>query len=128
MYNQNWSEKHHGVEEVVDDEGNVTFEYSIETNSDLATNLKGHLLLTTGDIDNNVHPAGTLRMAEALVRANKRFDFFVFPGQRHSYGDMANYWFWLRAEYFVTHLLGDREWNANIVELDLEQEQTGRGR
>ena len=124
VYNQNWSEKHHGVEEVTNDEGEITFEYDIEKNSDLAANLKGHLLLTTGDIDNNVHPAGTFRMAEALIKANKRFDFFMFPGQRHGYGDMRDYWFWLRAEYFVTHLLGDYRWNANITELDLEREQS----
>ena len=46
VYNRNWSETHHGVEEVIDDEGNVTFEYDIEKNSDLAANLKGHLLLS----------------------------------------------------------------------------------
>ena len=95
----------------------MTFEYDIETNSDLAANLKGHLLLTTGDVDNNVHHAGTHRMAEALIRANKRFDFFVFPGQRHGYGDMSDYWFWLRAEYFVKHLLGDERTSADISEL-----------
>ena len=127
VYNLNWSEKHDGVKEVVDDEGEVSFEYDIDKNSDLAANLKGHLLLTTGDVDNNVHHAGTFRMAEALIRANKRFDFFVFPGQRHGYGNMGNYWFWLRAEYFVEHLLGNESDNANIVELDNEQEQT-RGR
>ena len=125
VYNQNWSEKHHGVKEVVDDEGNVTFEYDIEKNSDLAANLKGRLLLTTGDIDNNVHHAGTHRMTQALIRANKRFDYFVFPGQRHGYGDMSDYWFWLRAEYFVKHLLGDNRWNADIRQLNVEQEQTG---
>ena len=124
VYNRNWSETHHGVQEVVDDEGNVSFEYDIEKNSDLAANLKGHLLLTTGDVDNNVHHAGTFRMAEALIRANKRFDFFMFPGQRHGYGDMSDYWFWLRAEYFVKHLLGDDEWNANLLQLQVEQPKT----
>ncbi len=124
VYNRWWSEKHHGVKEVVDDSGKVTFEYDIEKNSDLAKNLKGHLLLTTGDIDNNVHPAGTLRMAEALIKANKRFDFFMFPGQRHGYGNMSDYWFWLRAEYFVKHLLGDTQWSADIVQLNVEREQT----
>jgi dipeptidyl-peptidase-4 len=121
VYNQNWSEKHDGVEEVVDDEGNVTFEYDIQRNSELAANLKGHLLLTTGDVDNNVHHAGTFRMADALIRANKRFDFFVFPGQRHGYGDMGDYWFWLRAEYFVRHLLGASEESADIVPLQVER-------
>jgi len=125
IYNANWSEKHHGIKEVVRND-TTSFEYSIATNSALARNLKGHLMLTTGDIDNNVHPAATYRMAEALIRANKRFDFFLFPGQRHGFGNMSDYWFWLRAEYFVTHLLGDRRWNVNITELELEREQTGR--
>lgn len=124
VYNRWWSETHHGVKEVVDDEGNVTFEYDIEKNSDLAANLKGHLLLTTGDIDNNVHHAGTFRMAEALIRANKRFDFFVFPGQRHGYGNMGDYWFWLRAEYFVKHLLGAEADMADILPLQVEQPKT----
>jgi hypothetical protein len=34
-------------------------EYDIEKNSELAKNLKGHLMLSTGEIDNNVHPANT---------------------------------------------------------------------
>ncbi len=115
------------MKEVTDDEGEVSFEYDIARNSYLAANLKGHLLLTTGDVDNNVHHAGTFRMAEALIRANKRFDLFVFPGQRHGYGNMSNYWFWLRAEYFVEHLLGDARELADITELNNEQEQTRGG-
>ncbi|RMH12765.1 MAG: S9 family peptidase [Gemmatimonadetes bacterium] len=125
IYNWNWSEKHHGIQEKTNDEGETEFVYDIETNPELAANLKGHLLLTTGDIDNNVHPANTYRMAEALIKANKRFDFFLFPGQRHGYGNMSDYWFWLRAEYFVRHLLGDTRWSADIVQLNLEREQTG---
>ncbi len=121
IYNQNWSEKHHGVKEVARGDS-ITFEYAIEKNSELARNLKGHLMLTTGDIDNNVHPGGTFRMAEALIKANKRFDFFIFPGQRHGYGNMSDYWFWLRSEYFVRHLLGDTRGNVNIAELDLERD------
>lgn len=122
VYNLNWSEKHDGVKEVKDSTGAVTgFEYDIDKNSDLAANLKGHLLLTTGDVDNNVHHAGTFRMAQALIRANKRFDFFIFPGQRHGFGNMSDYWFWLRAEYFVKHLLGDDRWNSDIVEMQVER-------
>ena len=121
VYNRWWSETHHGVKEEVSDSGEVSFEYDIEKNSDLAANLKGHLLLTTGDVDNNVHHAGTLRMADALIKANKRFDMFVFPGQRHGYGTMSDYWYWLRAEYFVHHLLGDWQWSADITQLQVEQ-------
>jgi len=125
VYNRWWSETHHGVERVVDDSGEVSFDFSIDKNSDLAGNLEGHLLLTTGTIDNNVHPANTYRMAKALIDANKRFDFFAFPGQRHGFGRMNDYWFWLRAEYFVEHLLGDDRWNANVRPLRKEAPSDG---
>jgi len=71
VYNNTWSEKHHGLKEVTGKDGNVTFEYAIDKNSELAKNLKGHLLLSTGDIDNNVHPSNTYRLVDALIRANK---------------------------------------------------------
>ncbi len=125
IYNRWWSESHHGVKEVKDKDGNITFEYSIDKNTDLAKNLKGHLLLATGDMDDNVHPANTLRMANALIRANKRFDLFTFPGQRHGYGDMSDYWFWLRSDYFCKHLIGDSDTSVDIMELNREKEQTG---
>ena len=105
IYNNSWSEKHHGVKEVEKD-GKVTFEYDIEKNSELAKNLKGHLMLITGDIDNNVHPANTYRLADALIKANKRFDMFVLPGVRHSFQPVAGYVNWLRGDYFARHLLG----------------------
>jgi dipeptidyl aminopeptidase/acylaminoacyl peptidase len=123
IYNRWWSETHHGVKEIVEGDS-VRFEYDIAKNPDLAKNLKGELMLTTGDRDNNVHHANTVRMAEALIRANKRFDYFIFPGQRHGYGDMSDYWFWLRSEYFVRHLLGDDRKRADITELNLERQQT----
>lgn len=125
IYNRWWSEKHHGVKEVVDKDGQVKFEYSIDKNSELARNLKGRLLLVTGDIDDNVHPANTFRLAAALIKAGKRFDFFLFPGQRHGYGDMNDYWFWIRADYFARHLLGDFTQPVDLVELQREREQTG---
>ncbi len=129
VYNKGWSEKHHGVKEVTDKDGNVKFEYSIEKNSELAKNLKGRLLLATGDIDDNVHPANTLRMADALIKANKRFDFFIIPGKRHGYADATNYFFWVRADYFCRHLLGDSAESVDMIELNKEREQTGeRGR
>ena len=107
IYNRWWSEKHHGVQERVLPSGDTTFVYQIEKNSELAKNLKGHLMLSTGDVDNNVHPAGTIRMANALIKAGKRFEFVLLPGQRHGYGDMNEYFFWKMGDYFVAHLLGD---------------------
>jgi dipeptidyl-peptidase-4 len=103
----------------------VTFEYDIEKNSELAKNLKGHLMLITGDIDNNVHPAGTYRLADALIKANKRFDMFVLPGMRHSFAPVANYVNWLRGDYFARHLLGSSDESVDITELNKEIEQVG---
>ena len=120
IYNRWWSETHHGVERTVNDSGEVSWEYDIGKNSALAGHLEGDLLLTTGTIDNNVHPANTYRMAKALIEANKRFDFFVFPGQRHGYDSMSDYWFWRRAEYFVEHLLNDERTDADIEPLQEE--------
>ena len=123
IYNRWWSEKHHGVDEIVDKDGNVTFEYDIQKNSEVAKNLKGRLLITTGDIDNNVHPANTIRLANALIKANKRFDFFLFPGQRHGFGPMNEYFFWLRADYFCKHLIGDYSQTVDIDEINRDIEK-----
>lgn len=118
IYNRWWSEKHHGIKEEVNDKGEIVFKYAIDKNPDIAANLKGKLLITTGDIDNNVHPAATVRMAQALIKANKRFDYFVFPGQRHGYGNMNEYFFWLRGDYFCEHLLGQSDQNADIKQMN----------
>lgn len=126
VYNRWWSEKHNGVKEIVTPKGDTTFQYSIDKNPELAKNLKGRLLLSTGDIDNNVHPANTIRMANALIKANKRFDFVLLPGQRHAYGDMTEYFFWQKADYFVKWLLGDFSQPVDIVEMDREVEMTGK--
>ena len=77
------------------------------TNIKLAPNLKGRILLATGDMDNNVHPGGTIRLANALIKANKRFDFILLPGKPHGYGDMQPYFNRQLMEYFAEHLLGD---------------------
>jgi dipeptidyl aminopeptidase/acylaminoacyl peptidase len=121
IYNNTWSEKHHGVKEVDKGNGDVDFEYDIEKNSELAKNLKGHLMLMTGDMDNNVHPANTLRMADALIKANKRFDMFIIPGKRHGYADAQAYVNWIRADYFCRHLLGQAADSVDIVELNKEE-------
>lgn len=124
IYNRWWSEKHHGVKEVIEKDNVVKFEYTIDKNSEVAKNLKGRLLLTTGDIDNNVHPGNTFRLANALIKANKRFDVFLFPGQRHGYGDISDYWNWIRADYFCKWLLGDFSQTIDMRELNREKEQT----
>lgn len=123
VYNRWWSERHHGVKEIEDESGEITFKYAIDKNPDIAKNLKGKLLVTTGDMDNNVHPAGTIRMVKALIDANKRFDYFLFPSQRHGYGNMNEYFFWLRSDYFAEHLLGDYDRNTDIKYMNNERQQ-----
>jgi hypothetical protein len=82
--------------------------------------------LCTGDIDNNVHPGNTIRVANALIKADKRFDFVILPGQRHGYGDMTEYFWWRTADYFSRWLIGDETARpVAIEEMDKEIPQTG---
>lgn len=104
MYNRWWSETHHGVKEKVTEEGDTTFIYSIDTNPEIARNLKGHLMLVHGDVDNNVHPGNSIRVANALIRANKRFDFLPMPTQQHSFRNMDEYFYWRLLDYFTDNL------------------------
>ncbi len=92
------------------------FKAAIDKNQDLAKNLKGHLLLVHGDIDNNVHPGNTLRVADALIKANKRFDFMILPGQRHAFGNAVPYFDRLMWYYFAEHLLGDYRTNVELTD------------
>ena len=128
IYNSWWSEKHHGVKETIGEKGDTSFVYNIEKNQDLAKNLKGHLMLTTGDIDNNVSPANTIRVINALIKANKRFDLMLLPGQRHGYGDMQEYFFWGLADYYSKWLLSDFSQPVDIVEMNRDKEQSGNKR
>ncbi|MBQ3245410.1 MAG: alpha/beta fold hydrolase [Bacteroidales bacterium] len=114
IYNRWWSETHHGVKEVVSEKGDTTFVYKIATNPEIARNLKGHLLLVHGDIDNNVHPGNTMRVVEALIRAGKRFDMLMLPKQRHGFGDMNEYFYWRLVDYFSEHLRGESEVSVDI--------------
>ncbi len=116
IYNRWWSEQHHGILEKVS-RGDTTFVYSIDTNQEIAKNLKGHLLLVHGDMDNNVHPAGTIRVINALIRANKRFDMLFLPGQRHGFGDMNEYFFWRMADYYSEWLMG----SSKRSEVDIKE-------
>ena len=106
IYNRWWSEQHHGIREKIT-ETDTTYTIRVATNSELARNLRGRLLLVTGDIDDNVHPSNTYRVVDALIRANKRFDMLVLPGQRHGFGDMNEFFFWKMADHYTRYLMGD---------------------
>lgn len=57
--------------------------YSASSNRDNAHLLEGDLLLTVGEIDQNVDPASTMQVVDALINADKDFEFIVFPGLGH---------------------------------------------
>jgi dipeptidyl aminopeptidase/acylaminoacyl peptidase len=88
----------------------------VPTNAELAANLKGHLLLVHGDMDNNVHPANTIRLVDALIKANKRFDMLILPGKSHAFADEQPYFTQRMWDFFAEHLLEDRQTGADIYE------------
>jgi dipeptidyl aminopeptidase/acylaminoacyl peptidase len=108
--------------ELVNDEYDVVYEIDVPANHELAANLKGHLLLVHGEVDNNVHPAGTIRLVNALIDAGKRFDFLILPEQRHGFtGSKSRYFERMKWEYFAEHLLGDyRENRVEMFDRDRE--------
>lgn len=127
IYNNTWSEEHNGIEEVDGKDGKATFtDYKVDTNVALAANLKGHLLLSTGDMDNNVNMSNTMRLVNALIRANKRFDLVVLPGERHGYSSDTEYFFWRKADYFCQYLLGASPHDADMDMLQREVAETGK--
>ena len=102
------------MKEVVSEKGDTTFVYKIATNPEIVKQLKGHLMLVHGDIDNKVHYANTIRVVNALIRANKRFEMLILPGQRHSFGDMDEYFYWRLVDFFSEHLKGQKETSVDI--------------
>jgi dipeptidyl aminopeptidase/acylaminoacyl peptidase len=78
--------------------------YSECSNIDNASRLRGKLFLMVGELDNNVPPESTMRLADALIKAGKDFDLLVVPGAAHSIG--GSYGERRRQDFFVRHLLG----------------------
>ena len=66
--------------------------------------LHGKLLLIVGELDNNVPPESTLRLADALIKAGKDFDLVVVPGAGHGMG--GAYGSRRMQDFFVRHLHG----------------------
>jgi dipeptidyl-peptidase 4 len=86
--------------------GDYYHEHSNITN---AANLKGHLLLAHGGIDENVNPSATFKLAENLIKAGKDFDLFIWPSRNHSFGrPVGDYFTKKRWDYFIEHLMGEK--------------------
>jgi len=102
-YEDDWAEKWMGL---LTKNADGTSNYSSQANQPLAKNLKGHLLLAHGTMDDNVPPYNTLLVVDELIKANKDFDLLMLPNQRHGYGNASNYMMRRRWDYFVRYLLG----------------------
>jgi len=79
--------------------------YDEQSNFFLADKLKGNLLLVHGNMDNNVNPAASMRMADALIEANKDFELLMIPGCNHGTLYYNKYFLRKRWDFFVKHLM-----------------------
>ena len=70
------------------------------------------LMLMVGEIDDNVDPASTMQVVNALIKAKKEFELVVVPGSNHTLG--GDYGDRKRFDFFVRNLLGvtPPDWNT----------------
>ncbi len=101
-YNIYWAEKYQGVMER--DTLRKTDNFEDEANKTHAKGLRGKLLLMHGDMDDNVHPAMTIQLVDALIKANQDFDLIMAPDRAHGLNEP--YFIRRRWDYFVRHLMG----------------------
>jgi dipeptidyl aminopeptidase/acylaminoacyl peptidase len=87
-------------------------QYAASSNIDNAHRLQGRLLLIVGELDRNVPPESTYRLVDALIRANKDFDFIMVPGGGHGGGGRHGHR--RRQDFFRKHLLGIEPPNYNV--------------
>ena len=89
----------------------VDSSYVACSNVENAHRLTRPLMLVVGEMDDNVDPASTMQVVNALIKAGKDFELVVLPGVRHTMGE--RYGEHKRFDFFVEHLLGVRspDWN-----------------
>lgn len=100
-YEDDWGERYQGL---LTKNPDGSTNYDDQANQNLAKNLKGHLLLAHGTLDDNVPPYNTLLVVDALIKANKDFDLLLLPNQHHGYGAESLYMMRRRWDYFVRYL------------------------
>ncbi len=101
-YNIYWAEKYQGL--LQRDTARKADNFDASANKTMAKNLRGHLMLMHGDMDDNVHPANTIQLVDELIKANKTFDLIMAPNRNHGLNEP--YFIRRRWDYFVQHLLG----------------------
>jgi dipeptidyl aminopeptidase/acylaminoacyl peptidase len=102
VYEDDWGERYEGL--LV--RTGTTDNYATEANETYAKNLKGHLMLVHGLMDDNVPPYNTTLVVDALIKAGKDFDLLLIPYAHHGYGVDNNYAMRRRWDYFVRYLMG----------------------
>lgn len=71
--------------------------------------LKGDFLLVHGSADDNVHVQNTMRLAEALIQADKQFDWAIYPDKNHGiYGGNTRLHLYKKMTNFINEKLGDK--------------------
>ncbi|MEJ4088616.1 S9 family peptidase [Galbibacter orientalis] len=76
--------------------------------------LKGDYLLIHGTGDDNVHVQNTMRMAEALIQANKQFDWAIYPDKNHGiYGGNTRLQLYTKMTNFIDEHLGEKPDNIS---------------
>ena len=118
-YEDDWGERYIGLETK---DANGKSNYEDQANQNYAKNLKGHLLLAHGTMDDNVPPYNTLLVVDALIKANKDFDLLLIPNAHHGYGPASSYMMRRRWDYFVKYLQG----GVPPKEYELKQKQDPR--
>ncbi len=85
--------------------------YEESSNVVNAHKLEGSLLLIVGEVDDNVDPASTMQVADALIKAKKDFELLVLPGFNHTLG--GEYGERKRRDFFVKSLMNTStpQWN-----------------
>jgi dipeptidyl aminopeptidase/acylaminoacyl peptidase len=101
-YEDDWGERYQGL---LARNSDGTTNYDDQANQNSAKNLKGHLLLMHGTMDDNVPPYNTLLVVNELIKANKDFDLLLLPNRRHGYANEP-YVTRRRWDYFVRYLMG----------------------
>lgn len=103
-YEDDWAEKWQGL--LVTGKNGKT-NYDAQANQSFAKDLKGHLMLVHGTMDDNVPPSNTLLVVDALIKANRNFDLLMIPNAHHGYGEATPYATRRRWDYFVQYLAGN---------------------
>lgn len=102
QWNEQWMGRELGP--LYDENSNITW----------APKLEGRLFVAHGELDENVPTAASLRLADALIKANKDFDFLMVPNADH-FLDTVPYYQRRRWDFFVRELLHEAPPEAYLM-------------